>query len=157
MPCTLLTAPPPRPRRSGAWRDAPSFVRTTLAQNGEVGVRRGGLVEVRPETSSEIVLANGSRLWCTRYVGLAGLFRKDRGPSKELGRALCDDVKRVFNCGGFFTTDELPRYGIGRSARREIRAATEAAEADCVVAYAYPEHLARQIDDYLYRRLSLMA
>lgn len=153
MACaTLTTRPSPRART-----DFPSLVRMTLAQNGARQVTREGLVEVNPATSSDIVRANGSRLWCSRYAGLAGLFRKDRGPSKEFGRALCDEVKRVFGCDGFLTTDELPRYGIGRNARREIRVATTASEGDCVIVYAYPKHLAGQIDDYLYQRLSALA
>lgn len=157
MPCKTPIAPAAHSGRPDAGRHAPSLVRTTLARHGAERVTRDRLVCVRPETSSEIVRANDSRLWCRRYAGLAGLFRKDRGPSKEFGRALCDDVKRIFKCDGFFTTDELPRYGLGRSARREIRAAAGASDDDCVVIYAYPEHLARQIDDYLYRRLSVMA
>lgn len=156
MPCSVLTPPAMPLLETTVRRDPPSLVRATLARNGADRIRRGELVAVSPATSSEIVRANGSRLWCSRYPGLAGLFRKDRGPSKEFGRALCDEVKRLFNCDGFFTTDELPRYGIGRSAGREIRDASGASEADCVVLYAYPEHLARQIDDYLYQRLSLM-
>jgi Glu-tRNA(Gln) amidotransferase subunit E-like FAD-binding protein len=143
------------PRRTRA--RPPSLVRATLANNGRDALSRGPLVAVMPETSSRIVRANGSRLWCSRYPGLAGLFRKDRGPSKELGRALCDDVKREFGCDGFLTTDELPRYGIGRDARRQIRTAAYATEADCVVVYAYPEDLARQIDDYLFDRLRSMS
>jgi Glu-tRNA(Gln) amidotransferase subunit E-like FAD-binding protein len=157
MPCDVLTAPIAHPTRPVGRRNAPSLVRATLARNGAQGLTRDGLVEASPETSSEIVRANDSRLWCSRYPGLAGLFRKDRGPSKEFGRALCGEVKRRFDCQGFFTTDELPRYGIGRSAQREIRTAAGASADDCVIVYAYPEHLAQQIDDYLYRRLSLMA
>lgn len=95
-------------------------------------------------------------MWCRSYVGLAGLFRKDRGPSKELGRALCDEVKQRFGCEGFLTTDELPRYGISRESRRTISIAAGAAGSDCVMVYAYAEHLARDIDEYLHTRLSSM-
>ena len=84
------------------------------------------------------------------------MFRKDRGPSKELGRALCDEVKQRFGCAGFLTTDELPRYGIGRDSRRAIEEAAEASGDDCVVVYAYAEDLAQEIDGYLHARLSSM-
>ena len=102
------------------------------------------------------MVANQSLVWCRRYEGLAGLFRKDRGPSKELGRALCDEVKRRFGCEGFLTSDELPRYGIGRDSRRVIQVAAGASNGDCVVVYAYPEELARQIDTFLHMRLTSM-
>lgn len=111
---------------------------------------------MRLESSSRIIELNGSRVWCARYPGLAGLFRKDRGPSKELGRALCDEVKERFSCQGFLTTDELPRYGIGRASRREILAAVGAGPADCVVVYAYQRLPAVAIDDYLHARLLAM-
>ena len=90
------------------------------------------------------------------HPGLAGLFRKDRGPSKALGRALCDEVKDRFGCRGFLTSDELPRYGIGRAARRAILAAVDAGPTDCVIVYAYPEAPARTIDAYLHGRLQGM-
>lgn len=51
---------------------------------------------------------------------------------------------------------DSPRYGLGRSARRELRAAAGAAEGDCAVIYAHPEHRARKIDDSLHPRLSVM-
>lgn len=102
------------------------------------------------------MVTNRSLVWCRRYGGLAGLFRKDRGPSKELGRALCDEVRQRFGCEGFLTTDELPRYGIGRESCRAMQTATGASAGDCVAVYAYAEDLARQIDEYLHARLSSM-
>ena len=134
-------------------RPAPSLVRATLWRNASSGLERGPLVEVGIDTRSRLVAANGSLVWCRRYTGLAGLFRKDRGPSWELGRALCDEVRRRFGCEGFLTTDELPRYGIGRGARRAILTAAGASTGDCVVVYAYAEELAERIDEYLDGRL----
>lgn len=99
---------------------------------------------------------NGSVVWCRSYQGLAGLFRKDRGPSKELGRALCDDVKQRFDCEGFLTSDELPRYGISRASRLAIMTVTGASSVDCVAVYAYPEPMAEEIDEYLHTRLQGM-
>lgn len=114
------------------------------------------MIPVDLQSPSRIVTANGSVVWCRGYRGLAGLFRKDRGPSKELGRALCDEVKQRFACEGFLTTDELPRYGISRESRRVIQIAVGASRRDCVAVYAYSEVLARAIDEYLYTRLSGM-
>ena len=137
-------------------RRTPSLVRATLARRGSASVIRGQFVAVNLESTSRIVSLNRSVVWCRQYVGLAGLFRKDRGPSKELGRALCDEVKTRFGCDGFFTTDELPRYGISRASRRAILAAVGASESDCVAVYAYPEDDARAIDEYLNSRLVAM-
>lgn len=135
----------------------PSLVRRTLAANDARAVERGPMVELSLDAGSRIVRDNDGTLRCVRYTGLAGVFRKDRGPSKELGRALCDEVKQRFGCDGFLTSDELPRYGIGRAARRRILTAVGARDADCVVVYAYPEALARRIDDHLHARLAAMA
>ncbi len=145
---------PPRPARGPG--SIPSLVRATLWRNGTRGLERGPLVAVGLDSPSRIVAVNRSLVWCRRYGGLAGLFRKDRGPSKELGRALCDEVKRRFGCEGFLTTDELPRYGIGRESRQAILTAAGASSGDCVAVYAYSEDLAREIDEYLHARLRSM-
>lgn len=156
MSCPIAIPRPVRVRPTRGPRSNPSLVRVTLARNGAQGVERGPLVAVGLESPSRIVVGNRSLVWCRPYGGLAGLFRKDRGPSKELGRALCDEVRERFGCEGFLTTDELPRYGIGRDSRRAIQAAAGATSGDCVVVYAYTEDLARHIDEYLHARLSSM-
>ena len=158
MTCLLASV---RVARAGAPRRPlrprpPSLVRATLVRNGAVGLTRDPPVEVLLDSGSQIIALSGGRVWCVRYPGLAGLFRKDRGPSRALGRALCDEVMERFQCRGFLTTDELPRYGIGRAARGAIFAAAGAGPADCVVVYAYPESRARTIDAYLYGRLYRM-
>lgn len=152
--CTPVRAPRAGVRRGRAL--PPSLVRTTLARNGARELARDPAVSVVLDTGSSILASTGGRVRCVRYPGLGGLFRKDRGPSKALGRALCDDVKDRFACAGFLTTDELPRYGIGRAARRRILEATGAGPADCVVVYAYPDAHARRMDDHLHGRLTAM-
>lgn len=134
-----------------------SLVARTLARNGTDAIHRGAMTHVRLDSPSRIIQANGGEVWCRNYRALAGLFRKDRGPSKEFGRALCDEVKERFGCDGFFTTDELPRYGITRGVRREIERAVDAGSDDCVVIFAYDAALAREIDAYLIDRLRAMA
>lgn len=156
MSCPLTVPRLLQPGLARGRRPTPSIVRATLWQNGARSIERGSLLAVRLDSPSRIVVENGSFVWCRSYVGLAGLFRKDRGPSKELGRALCDEVKQRFGCEGFLTTDELPRYGISRESRRTISIAAGAAGSDCVMVYAYGEHLARDIDEYLHTRLSSM-
>ena len=152
--CPATLAPRWRPR--AAARMAPSLVRATLHRNGATALTRDEPVEVELASASRIVVENGSRVWCVRYPALAGLFRKDRGPSKELGRALCDEVRERFACGGFLTTDELPSYGMRRTDRRAILSATGAGPGDCVIVYAHPPRLARAVDEYVHTRLTNM-
>jgi Glu-tRNA(Gln) amidotransferase subunit E-like FAD-binding protein len=87
---------------------------------------------------SRIVQRNGGVLGCVRYRGLAGLFRKDDTMPWRFGRALCDRVRREFGSRGFFTTDELPGYGIGPDEVARIRSATGAGPSDGVLPSAYP-------------------
>lgn len=153
----LIGRGPPLPiRRDPRARRPSSLVRATLTRNDATEVTRDHMVLVPLASRSRIIRTNGSQVWCARYPGLGGLFRKDRGPSKELGRALCDEVMERFGCDGFLTGDELPRYGIGREDRRTILAAVQATAADCVVLYSYPEALAAEIDEHLFHRLRAM-
>ena len=73
-----------------------------------------------PNCGSRILTENANILYCTKFIGLEGLFRKDVEETFKYGRLACDSVKRDFNCDGFFTSDELPRYGINRKDIRDI-------------------------------------
>ena len=66
-----------------------------------------------PVTKSLIVRKNKGVAHCFRLDGLKGLFRKDAADTAAFGRYYCDLIKRDFSCQGFFTTDELPKYGLG--------------------------------------------
>ncbi len=120
-----------------------------MAMATGTGVAPGILMVGLACSRSRIVQANGGVLYARRYPGLAGRFRKDREESRIYGRALCDLVRQEFCCHGFFTTDELPRYGITRAETRHIFEAAGASEKDLVVLYAYPRALAEGIDRYL--------
>src|SRR5581483_6778157 len=138
-------------RERGPWRDgAPPFLRRLLEDNGVRGLVRSGLVDVPLASRSRIVQRNGGVVRCVRYRGLAGLFRKDTTMPWRFGRALCDRVRREFDSGGFFTTDELPGYGIESEEVAAIREATGAGPRDAVLLYAYPREQARRIDDYVF-------
>jgi len=141
-------------RERGPWRDgAQLFLRRLLEGNGVRGLVRSELVDVPLASRSRIVQRNGGVLRCVRYRGLAGLFRKDSTMPWRFGRALCDRVRREFDTGGFFTTDELPGYGIGADEVAAIRAATGAGPGDAVLLYAYPREQAIRIDDYVFATL----
>ena len=134
-----------------------TLVAATLARHHVSVVSRHEPVRVDLDSRSLIVAANNHRVWCVAYPGLAGLFRKDTPPNRAFGRALCDDVKDRFDCGGFFTSDELPRYGITERELAAIRAEVGASEADCVMIYAYPKGFAGLVDDFLFERLGQLA
>ncbi|MDX6645860.1 MAG: glutamyl-tRNA(Gln) amidotransferase subunit [Miltoncostaeaceae bacterium] len=145
-------------RQHGPWRDGASlFLHRVLDRHGLRGLVRSELVEVSLSSNSRIVQHNGGVLRCVRYQGLAGLFRKDDTMPWRFGRALCDRVRREFGSQGFFTTDELPGYGIGPAELAAIRSATGADPSDCVLLYAYSREQAIRIDDYIFATLREIA
>jgi Glu-tRNA(Gln) amidotransferase subunit E-like FAD-binding protein len=128
-----------------------------LERHGLRALERSEPVEVRLASASRIVRRNGGVLHCVRYRGLAGLFRKDEAMPWRFGRSLCDHARRKFASDGFFTTDELPRYGIGPDEVATIRAAAGAGPGDLVVLYAYGRERAARIDDDLFATLRRLA
>lgn len=128
------------------------LLRKILETNGRAMFRAGLVAQIELQnTRSTLVAANGERLHACVVEGLEGLFRKDREPTRLYGRALCDEVKMVFNCGGFFTSDELPKYGISRVESRTILAQTGCVRGDgnVVLLCAYNLSLSMQIFGYL--------
>ncbi|WP_028938328.1 hypothetical protein [Pseudonocardia spinosispora] len=73
-----------------------------------------------PDCGSRILRATGGRLWAFTLVGGRGWFSKEHQATLRRGRELCDDVIATFDCAGFFTTDELPRYGFSRADRAAL-------------------------------------
>jgi Glu-tRNA(Gln) amidotransferase subunit E-like FAD-binding protein len=140
-------------RRGGARDGAALFLRGVLERHGQRTLERSEPVDVRLSGDSRIVRRNGGMLRCVRYRGLAGLFRKDEALPWRFGRSMCDHIRREFASDGFFTTDELPGYGIGPTELAAIRAATGAGPGDLVVLYAYPAARAARIDDAIFDRL----
>lgn len=63
-------------------------------------------------TKSHIVQSNGNIVYCANYRGLKKLFRKDIEETRVFGRRICDTVATIMRNHGFFTTDELPNYGL---------------------------------------------
>ena len=141
-------------RRRGEARDgAALFVQRVLERNGQRSLRRDEPVDVHLSSASRIVRRNGGVLRCVRYPGLAGLFRKDEALPRRFGRSMCDRIRREFASDGFFTTDELPRYGLGPAELAAIRAAAAAEPSDLVLLYAYPAERAARMDDAIFDRL----
>ncbi len=98
-----------------------------------------GLFHVHFEDTPSIILKrNDNSIFCCIYWGLKGLFRKDIPETKKFGRYLCDTVSDLMNNKGFFTSDELPAYGISKKDVKTIFDCTGADPAsDLVVILAY--------------------
>jgi len=90
------------------------------------------------DTKSNIVQANGNVVYCAKYMGLKGLFRKDIEETRAFGRRVCDKVAAIMKNHGFFTTDELPNYGLSEQEKEFIfRETTADSGDDLVVIFAY--------------------
>lgn len=102
-----------------------------------------------PDTKSKIIKNNSNVIWCGLFHGLEGRFRKDNEKSLKYGRYVCTLIKNTFSCSGFFTSDELPRYGINRKEKRIISEKMSKKKGDLIVIMAYSYQLARKIYRYL--------
>lgn len=102
-----------------------------------------------PESKSEIVRSNNYMLYAAKYRGLAGLFSKEKQDTKLFGRAMCDYIKFRFSSHGFFTTDELPRYGITRAETRIIYNHADKKEGDLIILFAYNKNKSQEINGHL--------
>jgi len=72
------------------------------------------------DTDSTLVAANNGAIHSFVIRNAGGLFRKDSDEPRQFGRYYCDLVKAKHNNSGFFTTDELPRYGLSAGLRPKI-------------------------------------
>ena len=132
-----------------------------LISNGIVSLNSGRIISSKivsvelPNTRSRIVQGNNSIIYCSKYRGLKGLFRKgtNHNATTIFGRALCDAVIRRTDSRGFFTSDELPSYGVSRSELKAIIKATEAEDTDLIAMFAYDVTKSKQIKGVLDRLL----
>lgn len=114
------------------------------------GLVSSELIAVRlPLTLSRIVKENNGIIYCSVYKGLKGSFRKDAGETKKFGRKIYDEVKQKINNKGFFTSDELPNYGINRRETKIILREAKASQNDLVVIFAYNKNEAQETKDFL--------
>ncbi|GEM_PF-3100002 len=127
-----------------------TFLRRILHQNAHhtFDVTDLSLI-VFHQTKSQVLLANNREAYCCKFTGLAGLFRKDNAESFNYGRQLCDEVKIHFQCNGFFTSDELPRYGISRLDIRYLYQQYQPSLTDLIVILAYPYNQSKNIQNFL--------
>ena len=118
--------------------------------------RAGPLVAVLlAGSSSQLLTPSRGLLSVFSLAGMHGAFSKERPDTRQFGRNLCDAVRREFTCAGFFTTDELPRYGLTtEDAGRLFRLYRGADPArDVLVVMTYPRPLAARIRRFLVQSL----
>jgi Glu-tRNA(Gln) amidotransferase subunit E-like FAD-binding protein len=78
------------------------------------------------------------------------LFKKDVEETKKFGRRVCDRVIQELNNRGFFTTDEVPNYGISPREVEQIFQDTKAdKENDLIAIFAYNREEAQRTKDFL--------
>jgi len=113
-------------------------------------ITSSGLIEIKlPQTKSHIIQRNNNTIYCCVYEGLEGLFRKDIEETKEFGRKICDKVKEEMKNNGFFTSDELPNYGISDEELKIIFERVDAQEHDLAVIFVYDKEESQRTKDLL--------
>jgi Glu-tRNA(Gln) amidotransferase subunit E-like FAD-binding protein len=112
-----------------------------------------------PNSRSQIVKDSDGGVWLFNIPGRKGWFLKGNDEEEEShrrGRLLCRDVRDEYDCGGFLTTDELPRYGLGWRDREKLFKEYEGADPhrDVLVVLAYREQaMAEKIREYIFQAL----
>ncbi len=108
------------------------------------------LIEIKIlKSKSKIIRENKGVIYICKYKRLAGLFRKDIKETREFGRKTCNKAKKELKNKGFFTSDELPNYGISQEELNEIINKTNAQKSDLIVFFAYNEEGAEKTKDFL--------
>ncbi len=102
-----------------------------------------------PYTKSRIVQKNDNQLFCEIYKNKRGWFRKDVKETKIFGRKVCDEVGQRLGNNGFFTSDELPKYGISEVEFNYILGCVKPVENDLVVFFAYSDREAKEANKVL--------
>jgi len=106
----------------------------------QLGIVSTKLREIRIfKSRSRIIDQNDRRIFCTKYTGLQGLFSKgaNHNATTIFGRIICDTVKHELGNQGFFTTDEIPAYGISETEKRFILDENAANNIDLVAIFVY--------------------
>jgi len=113
-------------------------------------IKSSELIKVEiPNSQSKIIQENKGRLFCSLYSNKKGMFRKDVEKSHKLGKKVCDAVKKGMNNFGFFTSDELPGYGISEKELNIIKKETKSKEKDLIVIFAYNKKESQKTKEFL--------
>ncbi|MEW2557541.1 hypothetical protein [Streptomyces griseorubiginosus] len=110
-----------------------------------------------PDSSSRILAQTDGMLhgFCIRNG--KGMFSKEHDVSRAFGRKWCDRVREEFDCAGFFTTDELPRYGLTTDDSETLFLLYRKADinTDVLVLITYEIGLAQRIRAFLVAELNI--
>lgn len=117
---------------------------------------KGEIKKIRLDSESRIIKENNGKLYCLPIYGVSGLFNKNPSSKETIlfGKRLCNEVKTVFHSKGFFSTDELPNYGITARQKEYIKSKFNAGKNDLVLFAAYDEKLSKQILNYTANKIS---
>lgn len=125
-----------------------------LNQNNKKVIFHSKLIKIYlKDCNSNIIKSNNNILYAAKYEGLAGLFSKEVDDTKAFGRVMCDLAKLIFNSHGFFTSDELPRYGINRVESKEIFKITDKGLTDLIILFAYDRYTSNQMNKFVSKQL----
>jgi len=114
------------------------------------GLISSDLIKINlPNSKSNIIQKNKGVIYCSKYKGLKGLFGKGAIETERFGRKICDIVKERMNNQGFFSSDELPNYGIKGSEFKIILKKIKADKNDLIVFFAYGKKEAKKTKDLL--------
>jgi len=119
-------------------------------------VHGGPLIAVlAPRSSSQILVPTRGLLHVFSLAGTKGLFSKEYDDTRAFGAGLCGEIRETFDCEGFFTTDELPRYGLNIEDRKVFFALYRDADEgeDTLVLMNYRRQLAEKVRGYMIERL----
>jgi len=113
-------------------------------------IKSSKLIKIKlSKTNSHIIQQNKGIFFCSVYLGLKGIFKKDIKEHNKFGRKICDIVKEKINNHGFFTSDELPSYGISKKELKEIYNQTKAEENDLIIIFAYNKKESQKTKEFL--------
>lgn len=122
-----------------------------LEKNGYKYAESFGITKLNTffKHGSRILQKSKGELFAFKIKGLEGAFSKKNEETALFGRKFCDKVKESLLCDGFFTSDELPRYGIPISSVKVIYKKLKKKSGELIIFLAYEESKSIEIKNYI--------
>ena len=134
-----------------------ALFRDRLIKQDILGVNRGPVLIDVPRTKSHLIANNGYKVYASLLPKLGGLFSKNSSNGLAFCTELCALVRKECNCGGFFTSDEIPRYGVSRSDLKVIQTVVGWRYGDLIFLYCYSLEAAKAVDQFVRQCLLKLA